>query len=81
MLKILGWVTSINVRKMLWALDELGIAYEREDWSMPLHDPKVPAFLALNSNGQVPCLSMMTSCSRRALLSRAISTRPTTRER
>ena len=31
MLKILGRVTSINVRKVLWAPDEMGIAYERED--------------------------------------------------
>ena len=54
MLKVLGRVTSINVRKVLWALDELGLGYEREDWGMPLRDPKVPEFLALNPNGQVP---------------------------
>ena len=56
MLKLLGRVTSINVRKVLWALDELGLAYEREDWGMPLRDPKVPEFLDLNPNGQVPVL-------------------------
>jgi len=56
MLKILGRVTSINVRKVLWVLDELGIAYEREDWGLPLRDPKVPEFLKLNPNGQVPVL-------------------------
>lgn len=54
--KILGRVTSINVRKVLWAADEMGLAYEREDWGMPLRDPKVPQFLALNPNGQVPVL-------------------------
>ena len=54
MLKVLGRVTSINVRKVLWALDELGLGYEREDWGMPLRDPKVPEFLVLNPNGQVP---------------------------
>lgn len=54
--KVLGRVTSINVRKVLWALNELGVAYEREDWGMPLRDPKVPQFLALNPNGQVPVL-------------------------
>jgi Glutathione S-transferase len=54
MLKVLGRVTSINVRKVLWALDELGLGYEREDWGLPLRDPKVPEFLALNPNGQVP---------------------------
>lgn len=56
MLKVLGRVTSINVRKVLWALDELGLVYEREDWGLPLRDPKVPEFLALNPNGQVPVL-------------------------
>jgi glutathione S-transferase len=56
MLRVLGRITSINVRKVLWALDEMGLAYEREDWGMPLRDPKVPEFLALNPNGQVPVL-------------------------
>ena len=56
MLTILGRVTSINVRKALWALDELDLAYVREDWGLPLRDPKVAEFLALNPNGQVPVL-------------------------
>lgn len=56
MLKVLGRVTSINVRKVLWALDELDLAFTREDWGMPLRDPKVPEFLALNPDGQVPVL-------------------------
>jgi glutathione S-transferase len=56
MLKILGRLTSINVRKVLWALDEMGVAYEREDWGAPLRDPRVPEFLALNPNGQVPVI-------------------------
>ncbi|RYE58282.1 MAG: glutathione S-transferase, partial [Hyphomicrobiales bacterium] len=54
MVRVLGRVTSINVRKVLWALDELGETYQREDWGMPLRDPKVPEFLAVNPNGQVP---------------------------
>ena len=56
MMRVLGRVTSINVRKVLWALDELGIGYEREDWGLPIRDPKVPEFLALNPNGLVPTL-------------------------
>jgi glutathione S-transferase len=28
-LRILGRTTSINVRKVLWTVDELGIAYAR----------------------------------------------------
>ena len=56
MLRILGRVTSINVRKVLWAADELGVAYEREDWGLPLRDPHDPEFLKLNPNALVPVL-------------------------
>jgi glutathione S-transferase len=55
-LTILGRVTSINVRKVLWAADEIGLSYEREDWGMPLRDPNEPAFLKLNPNAQVPVI-------------------------
>ncbi len=56
MLKVLGRVTSINTRKVLWALDEMGAPYEREDWGKPLRDPNVPEFLELNPNAQVPVI-------------------------
>ncbi|MBI4046963.1 MAG: glutathione S-transferase family protein [Devosia nanyangense] len=56
MLRILGRVTSINVRKVLWTADEIGLGYEREDWGLPIRDPAVPEFLALNPNAQVPVL-------------------------
>lgn len=56
MMKLLGRVTSINVRKATWAADELGLPYEHEDWGMPRRDPKVPEFMALNPNAQVPVL-------------------------
>ena len=56
MLKVLGRITSINVRKVLWAAGELGLQYEREDWGVPWRDPKVPEFLALNPNAQVPVI-------------------------
>jgi glutathione S-transferase len=55
-LKVLGRVTSINVRKVLWTADELGFAYEREDRGLPIRNPRVPEFLALNPNGLVPVL-------------------------
>ena len=55
-LRILGRITSINVRKVLWAADEMGIAYDREEWGLPVRDPKVPEFLALNPNAQVPVI-------------------------
>jgi glutathione S-transferase len=56
MLRVLGRVSSINVRKVLWTLDELGVDYEREDWGKPFRDPQGPEFLGLNPNGQVPVL-------------------------
>lgn len=55
-LRVLGRVTSINVRKVLWAADEMGIAYDREDWGLPIRDPHAPEFLALNPNAQVPVI-------------------------
>jgi glutathione S-transferase len=55
-MRILGRTSSINVRKVLWTADELALAYTREDWGLPLRDPNVPDFLALNPNAQVPVL-------------------------
>lgn len=55
-LTILGRVTSINVRKVLWTADEIGLDYVREDWGLPLRDPAEPAFLQLNPNAQVPVI-------------------------
>jgi glutathione S-transferase len=55
-LRILGRTTSINVRKVLWAADLIGIAYENEPWGLPVRDPNVPEFLGLNPNGQVPVI-------------------------
>ena len=55
-LKILGRVTSINVRKVRWTADLIGIDYETEDWGLPNRDPNVPEFLALNPNALVPVI-------------------------
>lgn len=56
MRKILGRITSINVRKVTWMLDWMGLEYEREVWGQPDRDPKVPEFLHYNPNGLVPVL-------------------------
>ncbi len=56
MLRILGRVTSINARKVLWAADEMGLDYEHEVWGKPQRDPNVPEFLAMNPNGTVPVI-------------------------
>ena len=55
-IKLLGRFTSINVRKVVWAAEELGVALERTDWGNPVRDPNVPEFLALNPNALVPVI-------------------------
>jgi len=47
MVRIIGRASSINVRKVLWACEEIGISYARED-SAPE--------MALNPNGLVPVM-------------------------
>lgn len=56
MLTVLGRRTSINVRKVLWTAEELGVPYELEVWGKPHRDPDTPAFRALNPNAQVPVI-------------------------
>lgn len=55
-LRILGRASSINVRKVLWTADELGLAYRHEDWGTPERPLDTPAFRALNPNALVPVL-------------------------
>jgi glutathione S-transferase len=54
MLKIYGRVSSINVRKVLWSADEIGLAYEREDWGAGFRSTHEAAFLALNPKALIP---------------------------
>jgi glutathione S-transferase len=56
MLKIYGYAASINVRKVLWACEELGLAFEREDWGSTFRSTSEPAFRALNPVGMVPVI-------------------------
>ena len=55
-LKILGKASSINVRKVLWTCEELGLSYEREDWGSGFASTHSPEFLRLNPNAQVPVI-------------------------
>ncbi len=55
-LRILGRVSSINVRKVLWTCDELGLPFAREDWGLGVRSTQTPEFLALNPNALVPVL-------------------------
>jgi glutathione S-transferase len=54
MLKIWGRITSINVRKVVFAAQELGLAFERIDAGQAFGIVNTPAYLAQNPNGLVP---------------------------
>ena len=56
MLKLWGRTNSINVQKVLWCLEELGLAYERVDAGGPFGMVDTPAYRALNPNGRVPVI-------------------------
>jgi glutathione S-transferase len=56
MMRLLGKAESINVRKVLWTLTELGDTYVREDWGVGYRATSEPEFLALNANAMVPVL-------------------------
>ena len=56
MLQVLGRSSSINVRKVLWTCDELGLPFAREDWGMGFASTQAPEFLALNPNALVPVI-------------------------
>jgi glutathione S-transferase len=56
MLKVYGRANSINVRKVLWLLDELGLQYEREDWGRGFQPVTDPAFTAINPFAVVPVI-------------------------
>ena len=56
MLQLLGRTSSINVRKVQWVCDEIGVPYEREDWGTGFRSTREPEFLALNPNALVPVI-------------------------
>ncbi len=56
MLKLWGRINSSNVMKVLWALDELGLKYDRVDVGGAFGGNKEAAYLAKNPNGLVPTL-------------------------
>jgi len=55
-LAILGRITSINVRKVTWTADLIGLSYRTEIWGLPHRDPREAEFLKLNPNAQVPVI-------------------------
>ncbi len=56
MLKLLGRKTSGNVQKVLFALEEIGAEYEREDYGRLFENTKTPEYLAMNPTAKVPTL-------------------------
>src|SRR3712207_2889948 len=56
MLKLWGRLNSVNVQKVVWALDEIGMAYERIDAGTPFGVNDTPDFLRMNPNGLVPVI-------------------------
>ena len=56
MLKIWGRISSINVRKVVWCAQELGLAFERVDAGRDFGIVQTPAYRALNPNSLVPTI-------------------------
>ncbi len=55
-MKLLGRLTSLNVRKVTWTAALLGLDLPREDWGMGFQSTQQPEYLALNPNALVPVL-------------------------
>ena len=55
-LKIWGRKNSINVMKVLWACEELGLPFERVDVGGPFGGTQEAAYLSMNPNARVPTL-------------------------
>ena len=56
MLKIWGRVNSVNVKKVLWCVDELGLPYERIDAGLQFGVVDTPEYRRMNPNGLVPTI-------------------------
>lgn len=56
MLRLWGRLSSINVRKVVWAAQELGLELQRTDAGGQFGIVREPQFLGLNPNGLVPLI-------------------------
>jgi glutathione S-transferase len=56
MLQIWGRLSSINVRKVVWCAQELGLAFERTEAGGRFGVVQTPAYRALNPNSLVPTI-------------------------
>jgi glutathione S-transferase len=53
---IWGRLSSLNVRKVVWAAQETGVSFTRSDAGMAFGVVKTPEYLAMNPNALVPTL-------------------------
>ena len=56
MLTIWGRLNSVNVKKALWAIEELGLQYHRIDAGLQFGVNKTPEYLKMNPTGLVPTI-------------------------
>ena len=56
MYRLLGRATSGNVQKIIFMLEEIGAAYQREDYGRQFENTQTAAYKALNPTGKVPTL-------------------------
>ena len=56
MLKLWGRTNSINVMKVIWTLEELGIKYDRIDAGMEHGIVGTPEYRNINPNSRVPTI-------------------------
>ena len=57
-LQLWGRLSSINVRKVVWCAQELGLAFERSEAGGPFGVVQTPAYRALNPNALVPTIEV-----------------------
>ncbi len=55
-LKIWGRISSINVKKVVWAAQELGLDFERIDAGRAFGNTSTPEYLGHNPNGAIPLI-------------------------
>ena len=55
-LKIWGRMSSVNVKKVVWTAQELGLDFERREAGGVHGVVKTPAYMALNPNSQIPVM-------------------------
>ena len=56
MLKIWGRISSVNVQKVVWCADEIGLQYERVDAGGSFGQTRTAEYLAMNPNALVPTI-------------------------